>query len=269
VAASAGLSLAGLFALAAPVGAAQAKADPKGNNGTIKIDRAPFDSHPDNEPHVGCRFDVDFYGFDKGDNYAQVTFTVEPPTGKGEELLTDSVFIGEDSHSGGGSEPGLDAHAEYVLTKELARFPQQPQQGWHVKLTVHADGAQGADTKHKVFWVKGCGPESKPPVSQTPPGTPPGTPDTPKPPTPGMHIDNLPPTPAKPDVAVKPFNETAAPAQPAPPAGTQTQVLGAVLTRTDGQLPHTGAETLPLAGFGLTLLGTGQAVRAATRRRTH
>jgi hypothetical protein len=33
---------------------------PPGNNGTVKIDRAPFDSHPDNEPHVGCKFEVDF-----------------------------------------------------------------------------------------------------------------------------------------------------------------------------------------------------------------
>jgi hypothetical protein len=29
-------------------------------------------------------------------------------------------------------------------------------QGFHVKLTVHAEGSQGADTKHKVFWVEGC-----------------------------------------------------------------------------------------------------------------
>jgi hypothetical protein len=25
-----------------------------------------------------------------------------------------------------------------------------------VKLTIHAEGSQGADVKHKVFWVEGC-----------------------------------------------------------------------------------------------------------------
>jgi hypothetical protein len=32
----------------------------------------------------------------------------------------------------------------------------QPQQGFHVKLTINAEGSQGADVKHKVFWVTGC-----------------------------------------------------------------------------------------------------------------
>ena len=27
-------------------------------------------------------------------------------------------------------------------------------QGFHVKLTINAEGSQGADKKHKVFWVK-------------------------------------------------------------------------------------------------------------------
>jgi hypothetical protein len=31
-------------------------------------------------------------------------------------------------------------------------------QGHHVRLTVNADGSQGADVKHKVFWVEGCVP---------------------------------------------------------------------------------------------------------------
>ena len=51
--------------------------------------------------------------------------------------------------SGGGSEAGLDASETYTL--DLTGFEQHPQQGWHVKLTVNADGSQGADTKHKVF----------------------------------------------------------------------------------------------------------------------
>lgn len=135
-------------------------ANPAGNNGTIKIDRLPFDSHPNNEPHVGCTFQVDWYGFDEGPElFSDVTFTVHPPTGKPAVLLTDSVFIGEDDNSGGGSVAGLDAEKEYNLASALLPYAPHPNQGWHVKLTVRSDGSQGANTKHKVFWVEGCAPD--------------------------------------------------------------------------------------------------------------
>src|SRR5688500_14699028 len=76
----------GLLVLAA---ATPALADPPGNNGTIKVDGVDFDSHPDNEPHVGCTFQVDFYGFDESLEYfADVTFEAQAPTGSG-TLLTD------------------------------------------------------------------------------------------------------------------------------------------------------------------------------------
>jgi LPXTG-motif cell wall-anchored protein len=141
----------------------QASADPPGNNGTVKIDDVAFDDHPNNEPHVGCIFQVDWYGFDKGDLFSHVTFEVHPPTGN-EVILTDKVFIGEDDNSGGGSEAGLDASATYDLSTVLQGFAPHPQQGWHVKLTVNNDGSQGADVKHKVFWVSGC---KTPPTTTT------------------------------------------------------------------------------------------------------
>jgi len=128
--------------------------NPPGNNGTIKIDDIPFDDHPNNEPHVGCTFQVDFYGFDEGDLFADVTFESHPPTGPVRVLRTDRVFIGEDDNSGGGSEAGLDASAEYTL--DFTGIEPHPNQGFHVKLTVNAEGSQGADTKFKVFWVTGC-----------------------------------------------------------------------------------------------------------------
>jgi hypothetical protein len=140
-------------------GLAVAAPNPAGNNGTVKLDASPFDAAPDNEPHVGCTFQVDFYGYDQGDLYAQVTFEAHAPTLRPEDsqvLLTDRVFIGEDDNSGGGSEAGLDARATYRL--DLSGIAPHPEQGFHVKLTVHADGSQGADTKHKVFWVSGCKP---------------------------------------------------------------------------------------------------------------
>jgi hypothetical protein len=150
---TAAVILAGGMALLANL--ASAAPNPPGNNGTVKIDDVPFDDAPNNEPHVGCEFQVDFYGFDQGNLNADVTFESHPPTGPVQVLLTDTVFIGEDDNSGGGSEAGLDASATYTL--DFTGIQPHPNQGFHVKLTVHADGSQGADTKHKVFWTTGCG----------------------------------------------------------------------------------------------------------------
>jgi hypothetical protein len=166
--------------------AVQAAQDPPGNNGTVKIDAVAFDDHPNNEPHVGCTFEVDFYGYDKGELFADVEFLAWPPTeraGDDQVLLSDSdIFIGEDDNSGGGSQAGLDAHREYTL--DFSGITPHPQQGFHVRLNVHADGSQGADTKHKVFWVTGCGETESPPPPST--STPPPTTSTPPTTTPGV-----------------------------------------------------------------------------------
>ena len=149
---------------------------PAGNNGTIKVDGNAFDTHPNNEPHVDCLFQIDFYGFDQGDLWASLTFEAHPPTGGG-MLLSDSVFIGEDSNAGGGSQNGHDASAGnqdhdgtrvYDLSSALAAYAPHPNQGYHVRLTVQADGAQGARVKHKAFWVAPCA------TTPTPTGTQPG-----------------------------------------------------------------------------------------------
>jgi hypothetical protein len=146
----------GLLVAASLAGLASAAPNPPGNNGTVKVDDLPFDDHPNNEPHVGCVFQVDFYGYDEGDLDATVSFEAHPPTGPVQLLLTDTVFIGEDDNSGGGSEAGLDASQTYTL--DLTGIEPHPNQGVHVKLTVNAEGSQGADVKHKVFWVTGCAP---------------------------------------------------------------------------------------------------------------
>jgi hypothetical protein len=148
-----------LIAVASLASVASAAPNPPGNNGTIKIDDVPFDDAPNNEPHVGCTFQVDFYGYDEGDLDATVTFEAHPPTrraGDDQVLLTDTVFIGEDDNSGGGSEAGLDASETYTL--DFTGITPHPVQGFHVKLTINAEGSQGADVKHKVFWVTGCAP---------------------------------------------------------------------------------------------------------------
>ena len=155
-----------LTAVAVGTGAAGAQAppDPPGNNGTVKVDGKEFDSHPDNQPHVGCVFEIDFYGYDKGDLEATVTFDAIAPTGD-TELLTDVVPIGEDE-AGGGTD--LDQSQSYDLSNALAAFTPHPEQGFHVKLTVNAEGSQGADTKFKAFWVESC--ETTPPTTE-PPGS--------------------------------------------------------------------------------------------------
>ena len=167
---SAGLMILTLSMLALILAAPVAAANPPGNNGTVKIDGLEWDTHPDNEPHVGCTFEVDFYGFDAGVGNAEVIFEAHPPTGRGVLGTPRRVDIGHDDNSGGGSEAGWDAKVEVNLTEALSAYPIHPQQGYHVKLTVHAPGSQGADTKHKVFWVGPC--ETDTPVN--PPNNPPG-----------------------------------------------------------------------------------------------
>ena len=58
------------------------KGNPPGNNGTVKIEGVDIQSKPpDNNPHQGCSFVVEFYNYDKNDNYlATVTFEDQAPT---------------------------------------------------------------------------------------------------------------------------------------------------------------------------------------------
>jgi hypothetical protein len=131
-----------------------------GNNGTVKVDGTPFDDLPNNEPHVGCVFQIDFYGYDAGQLFASASFELDPPTGTMIPLLSKSgIFIGEDSAAGGGSTAGLDASETFDLSAAIAATGEPPhsQQGWHIGLTVNADGSKGSDVKHKEFWVTGCG----------------------------------------------------------------------------------------------------------------
>ena len=156
-AAAAGALLAGV------AGIGPAMADPPGSNGTVKVDGAEFDGHG-NEPHVGCTFEIDFYGYDEGEIFADVTFTSQAPTvgPDGSQVLkTDRVFVGEDSNAGGASESGLDASATYTV--DFNGIDAHPIQGYHVELTVSTPGKRGLETKHKVLWTSSdCGGEAPP-----------------------------------------------------------------------------------------------------------
>jgi hypothetical protein len=133
------------------------KGDPGGNNGTVKI--APLgemDGIPNNSPHPGCTFQVEWYGFDEGDDIVStVGFAMHSPTKDvGLSVAGDtSVFVGGDPATGAGTDTGLDGTEVYTLSFDGEPHPKQ---GYHVKLTVHTPRSNGNDSKTKVFWVEPC-----------------------------------------------------------------------------------------------------------------
>jgi hypothetical protein len=155
------LSMVALIAIASLtlMSALPAQADPPGNNGTIKLDGRPFENpaDPDNEPHIACRLQLDFFGFDQGNYYATATFELQAPTlGADNLLLTKSnIFVGGDP-AGGGTD--VDAQVPVNINGALlsSGATPQPNQGYHVKVSVTAPFSIGADTKYKVFWVQPC-----------------------------------------------------------------------------------------------------------------
>jgi hypothetical protein len=203
--------------------------DRPGNQGTIKIDALDFDTHPNNEPHVGCMFQVDFYNYGMGDYDASVSFAQHPPTPGALDVASGSVtpYIGEDAPGGG---TDLDAEETYRL--DLSGDPH-PKQGYHVKVTIHAPDSLGADTKHKVFWVQPCeqtqpptGGESTPPPTQT---TPPVDGDESVPPggggqtmPPGGGGQTMPPGGGGQTMPPGGGGQTMPPAPPAPPGEERT-----------------------------------------------
>ena len=126
-----------------------------GNNGTVKVaELGDMDDPPDNDPHVGCTFNVEWYNFDPGTNTSTVTFESQAPT-------AGAVISGNSPTSvqfTGGQ--GFDFRQPYTLSFQGT---PQPNQGFHVKLTVNTPGSKGADKKSKVFWVKGC--QAPPPTT--------------------------------------------------------------------------------------------------------
>ncbi|HZX06642.1 hypothetical protein [Kribbella sp.] len=249
-----------LLGTAALLVAPQANADqttnghnPPGNNGTVKIEDADIQSGPpDNNPHQGCTFSVEFYNYDKGDYYATVTFEDQAPTKDGGlQVVSGNLhpFIGGDP-AGGGND--LDAREVYTL--KFTGQPQ-PQQGYHVKLTVNAPGSIGADKKHKVFWVQGC---DAPPTTTPPPTTPPTSTDTPPvttdtPPattdTPPATTDTPPATTDTPPATTgtPPATTDTPPATTAPPATTGTPPATTPASPGTSGTP-TSSTSVPAAG---------------------
>ncbi len=129
--------------------------DPAGNDGTVKIEEFGSTTEmPDNHPHTSCHLVIEFRGYDKGDLTATWSLAGQEPSGTA-EIASGSAFIGEDD-AGGATD--LDASVDVVITDTmLGALTPQENQGYHLKLTVHAPGSEnGRDTKFKVFWVDGC-----------------------------------------------------------------------------------------------------------------
>ena len=141
-----------------PVTGAGAKTppgDPPGNNGTIKIKKSdpaldPNEKNNANQPHIdGCLFWLSFTGFDKAQT-ADITFTAQAPSGKGEVLLADKGVPISDDAAGGGQDQ--DVVIPYNLTSAVQGLKANKTQGYHIKVSSNTLEAPGG-AKHKVFWI--------------------------------------------------------------------------------------------------------------------
>lgn len=240
------LPLASLVALTLGAGPALADGNaPAGNNGTIKIDGVPADDGNDNVPHPGCGFTVEFFGYDAGDRTARLEFDAQSPLEGG--MLAEVPTRFTVAERTGGNQ--LNHRVEVDLADVLAGRTPHPKQGYHVKLTVHVDGAQGADVKHKVFWISEC-------VDA------------------GVYVAE-----AGTAVPAPTTTTTVAPTTTTAPAenglgGAGGPGSGAVLGASEeagtlgvgGELPRTGTTTWALALTALTLLAAGAALVATGRR---
>ena len=171
-----------------------------GNNGTVKITPlGETDGTPNNHPHVGCAFQIEWYGYDKGDDIvSQVGFAMHAPTSDVGLSVSgpSSVFVGGDAASGAGTATGLDGREVYTLSFDGAGHPKQ---GYHVKVTVTTPYSQGNDTKTKVFWVRGCDETEVPPTEEPPTEEPPTEePPTEEPPAEEPPVIVMPPEPVNP-----------------------------------------------------------------------
>ena len=254
-------------ALGSPEAVAPRTDDPAGNNGFIKVDGQPFDDTPDNQPHVGCVFQVDFYNYDEGVGEAFVTFQMHAPTSDvGLAVSGDtSPDIGEDA-AGGGED--LDASVTYTLSFDGEPHPVQ---GYHVKLLIEAPGSQGSDEKHKTFWVTPCAPTTTEPSTTEPSTTEPSTtaPSTTVPTSsPPQPSESTPPVETTIPSSVAPTTSQA-PSQPAattaPPTDFHAGVTGS--TGGPGDTGAVGRSPLALAGLlgGLGMAASGLTVLARRR----
>ena len=132
-----------------------------GNNGTIKVAEAADSTRsPNNDPHVTCAFQIEWFGFDdqtfEGDQVvSDVTFTGQSPT----RDSAPQVVVGSDQvplhPADADSRHGRNLNATETYQLSFAGAPH-PRQGYHVKVTTHTESSNGSTKKSKVFWVEDC-----------------------------------------------------------------------------------------------------------------
>ena len=259
----------------APTGKADRPAgDPRGNNGTIKIDTVPADEARANRPHPGCTFSLTFFNFDAG-QHADITFTGQAPTATGTLLSLSNQLIST-SPADGAMES---AHTVTLSAADLGLLgTPQVAQGWHVKVAVDALEAPGG-AKQKVFWLD-CPQDTAPVTGEQPPAGPidatavspaavdrTATPDTSvgvlsAATTRARLLDQVGPasTPVRAAAAVR--------AAASQPAGASSYRASVVPFGAPDSLPFTGPAGLALAlATGLAAVGGGALALSAGRRR--
>ncbi|MFC4145244.1 LPXTG cell wall anchor domain-containing protein [Micromonospora mangrovi] len=234
------------LAFAAPAMATGNPHNPPGDNGTVKIDGAPFEDKVDNQPHVTCDFELEFFNFDEGQK-ANITLWAQPPSSSPKDKVVWSktgVLISDDPASGAQND-----HDEVIRLSakdlDLTGLTRHPKQGYHIKLDVDLTDGKAFDDKHKVFWLQPC--ESTGSPSPTPtPSTPGGETPTPTPGGSGNPSQNPSQNPS---------------VNPSGPAG------GGGGTGTEGGLPLTGVAATSISLTGLALIVGGVVLMALRRRR--
>ncbi|MGK5739170.1 LPXTG cell wall anchor domain-containing protein [Micromonospora sp. URMC 103] len=242
------------LAIASPAWAAAGKPhNPPGDNGTVKIDGAPFGDSVDNQPHVGCEFELEFFNFDEGET-ADITLAAHPPTGRTTVKFLDNYVISDDPASGAANDH--DAVVRFSANDlALAGLDAQPQQGYHIKLTVDLTDGKGK-AKQKVFWLQPCAASPTPTPSTSTPGE--GSPT----PTPGGSQN-----PSENPSANPSENPSANPsANPSPSDASGVGGNGGG-GDTEGGLPLTGVAVTSISLAGLALIVGGVVLMALRRRR--
>ncbi|MEU4482577.1 LPXTG cell wall anchor domain-containing protein [Micromonospora sp. NPDC023966] len=233
-----------ILGLATPAWATGNPHNPPGDNGTVKIDGAPFSDKVDNQPHVTCDFELEFFNFDQ-DQKANITLWAQPPSATPKDKIVwskSNVLISDDPASGAEND-----HDEVIKLSandlDLTGLTLNEQQGYHIKLDVDLTDGKAFDDKHKVFWLKPC--ESSP---TTPPTTS----------TPGEET----PTPT-PGGSENPSENPSG--TPAPGISVSGGAGGG--SGTEGGLPLTGVAVTSISLTGLALIGGGVLLMALRRRR--
>jgi len=249
---------------------------PPGNNGTIKIEGGAYDGGMDNDPHVSCTLSVSFFGYDAGTQSATLDFTPVAPTRGGSTLSLSTSW--QTAFRSGGNQ--LDTNYPVSGLDSALAGIAPAKQGYHISLTVHVTGSQGADVKHKVFWYQPCAAASVPApatVAPTPPAPPPAPPSVPE--VNSILAPPVGPTGAsvlglslagpvfRPSLTVAEGVNTRSSSTHRPKVAAISIAAASPAVPLTGTLPFTGAEVTTLSLLGLGLLGSGSALTAAARRR--